>query len=123
MSLVVVLVIVALAFFTVVSGFLRGLFAKLPPPQRVVIVAPGGPGLWQRLAHGIVAVVLVVVPAVLLLHATARTSCDYTVPNYFEQTGTHSSAPAPHPASSAPSAHRATAPPTSPAPSPTSKHR
>jgi hypothetical protein len=109
MPKVIVLVVVALAFFTVGSGFLRGLFAKPgPPPQRVVIVSPVGPGLWQRLAGGIVAAVLIAFPAGLLLRATAGTSGDYVVPNYFQQASTPSSTPTAHPATTAPKPTAAT---------------
>lgn len=66
--LLVVLLIIAAAVFTVARGKLGAWFAKpSEPPQRVIVVSPKGPTLWQRFASTIVGALMIAVPAVLLL--------------------------------------------------------
>lgn len=68
MVIAVLLIIAAAAVFTVARGKLGAWFAKPgEPPQRVLIVSPAGPTLWQRFASTIVGALIVAVPAVLLL--------------------------------------------------------
>lgn len=73
MGTVVLLVIAAAAVFTVARGKLGAMFAKPgEPPQRVILVSPKGPTLWQRTASFIVGALIVAVPAMLLLKQTGQ---------------------------------------------------
>ena len=73
MGMVVLLIVAAAAVFTVARGKLGAWFAKPgEPPQRVIVVSPAGPTLWQRIASGIVSALVIAVPAVLLLKYTGE---------------------------------------------------
>ncbi|GAA2035349.1 hypothetical protein GCM10009839_40050 [Catenulispora yoronensis] len=92
MGMVVLLIIAAAAVFTVAKGTLGAWFAKPgDPAQRVVIVSPAGPTLWQRTAGFIVGALFVAVPAVLLLKQTGQHHEPVT--NYFAPTVTSTTLP------------------------------
>jgi hypothetical protein len=93
MGTVVLLIIAAAAVFTVFKGKLGAWFAKPgEPAQRVVIVSPAGPALWQRIAGTIVGALIVAVPAVLLLKYTGEHHDPVT--NYYAPTVTSNTFPA-----------------------------
>lgn len=85
MGIAVLLFIAAAAVFTVARGKLGAWFAKPgEPAQRVVVVSPAGPTLWQRGASFIVGAMIVAVPAVLLLKYTGEHHDPVT--NYYAPT-------------------------------------
>jgi len=93
MGMAVLLIIAAAAVFTVVRGKLGAWFAKPgEPPQRVIVVSPAGPTLWQRTASFIVGALIVAVPAVLLLRQTGEHHDPVT--NYYAPTVTSTTFPA-----------------------------
>jgi len=100
MGTIVLLIIAAAAFFTVARVKLGAWFAKPgEPPQRVTIVSPAGPTLWQRTASFIVGALIVAGPAVLVLKQTGEHHDPVT--NYYAPAATSttgSPAPASEPA-------------------------
>ena len=93
MGMAVLLIIAAAAIFTVARGKLGAWFAKPgEPPQRVIVVSPAGPTLWQRLASAIVGALIIAVPVVLLLKYTGQHHDPVT--NYYAPTVTSTTFPA-----------------------------
>lgn len=85
--------VAAAAVLTVVKGTFGSWFARPgEPPQRVVVVSPAGPTLWQRTAGFIVGALFVAVPAVLLLRYLGQHHDPAT--NYYAPTITSTAFPA-----------------------------
>ncbi|WP_194894705.1 hypothetical protein [Catenulispora pinisilvae] len=93
MGIVVLLIVAAAAVFTVARGKLGAWFAKPgEPAQRVIVVSPAGPTLWQRTAGTIVAALIILVPVLLLLKYTGEQHDPAT--NYYAPTVTSTTVPA-----------------------------
>ncbi|MBS2538910.1 hypothetical protein KGQ20_39805 [Catenulispora sp. NF23] len=93
MVIAVLLIVAAAAVFTVARGKLGAWFAKPgEPPQRVIVVSPAGPTLWQRVAGTIVAALIILIPVMLLLKYTGEQHDPAT--NYNAPTVTSTTFPA-----------------------------